>query len=219
MSSRHAADGAAAADDDYGLPAGQAARQAGELAGVTQGLQVLQDDFGGRVFFPVLQQVVAGDVRAVARGHEGGQAQAPLGDPFQDGPAQGTGLGEEADPAPWGQVGGERSVEGDLRVGIGYPQAVGAHDTHTGGAGGPDQFVLPFLAFGPGLAEPGADHDKSVDAFAGALVDHVRDHVGADRDNGEVDRVGDVEDTGYALTPQPLWLRGARGRPVPGSPR
>ena len=172
---------------------GQAPGQTGELARVAQGLQILQDDLGGRVLLPVLHEVVAGHVGAVARGHERGQSHAPVGDPLQDGAAQRAGLGEEADGAGRGQVRGEGGVEGDRRVGVGDAQAVGAHHAHAGGAGGAHQLVLADATLRADLTEPGADHDESVHALLRALFDHVHDRLGAHRHHGQVDLVGDVQ--------------------------
>ena len=86
-------------DRDDRLVPPDAAGEPGELARVTERLQVQQDHVGAGVVPPVLEQVVAGHVGAVAGRDERRQAQAaPVRLGEQRDPER-AGLAEEADPA------------------------------------------------------------------------------------------------------------------------
>ena len=61
---------------------------------------------------------LTGQVRAVAGGDEGRQAQPTLGGHGQERDAERAGLAEEADPTGQGHVRGQRGVQPDLRVGV-----------------------------------------------------------------------------------------------------
>jgi hypothetical protein len=183
---------ARAAHHDHRLDQGRAAHQAGELAGVAQGLQVHQHDVGVRVVVPVLQQVVAGDVGAVARrdergdaGDAGDAAAAPV-QPGQQGDADRAGLGEQADAAGARTAVGERGVEPHLGVRVHDPEGVGADEAHPVRAGLPDQGTLPFQPLGAHLRVPGGDHHQALHTVLAALVDHARDLLGGHGDHREV---------------------------------
>ncbi len=117
-------------DRDDGLGAAESPGEPGELARVAERLQVEQHDVGGGVGLPVLQQVVAGDVGAVARRDERGQAQAPSGGVGEDGRAEGAGLAEEARAASCRQLRGEARVEPDLGVEVEDTERVRADHAH-----------------------------------------------------------------------------------------
>ena len=97
---------------------GGAAGEPGEFARVADGLQIQDHDVGVRVVVPVLEQVVAGDVGAVAGRDEGGDTGdtavtgAARMQSAEQGDADGTGLGEQADVAGAGhlRVRGRRSA-------------------------------------------------------------------------------------------------------------
>ncbi|CAM5596507.1 hypothetical protein SDIAM26S_00459 [Streptomyces diastaticus subsp. diastaticus] len=192
-----------ALDDDQRLGRGGAAGEAGELAGVADGLQVHQGDVGVRVVVPVLHDVVAGDVGAVARGDEGGDA-GRVGDAVgatavaveggEQGDADGTGLGEQADPAGHGEFRGEGGVEPDPGGGVDDAEGVGADDPHAVRAGLADQGALAFAALGALFGVAGGDHHEALDAVLSALGDGLGHPVGGDGDDGEVHRFGDVAD-------------------------
>jgi hypothetical protein len=100
---RHRAGPPGLHDDDRLLP-GQPAGDPGELAGVPDRLEVEQDGVGVPVVLPVLHQVVAADVDAVAGRHERRDPHAAPDHVVQQGHAQRAGLREEADPAARGQL-------------------------------------------------------------------------------------------------------------------
>jgi hypothetical protein len=75
---------AAALERDDRLGAADLAGDAGELAGVAEAAQVEHDHLGALVGAPVLQQVVAGDVGAVADRHERRQPERAPGGLLQE---------------------------------------------------------------------------------------------------------------------------------------
>lgn len=190
-----------ALDDDQRLGGGGAAGEAGELAGVADGLQVHQRDVGVRVVVPVLHDVVAGDVGAVARRDEGGDA-GRVGDAVgaaavaveggEQGDADGAGLGEQADAAGHGEFGGEGGVEPGLGGGVDDAEGVGADDPHPVRAGLADQGALALAALGALFGVAGGDHHEALDAVLAALGDRLGHPFGGDGDDGEVDGLGDV---------------------------
>ncbi len=184
---RVAGGGAAALDHDDGLATGDAPGQPGELARVSERLQVEQDHLGGVVLLPVLQQVVARDVGPVAGRDERRDAHAALRHPLQERGAERARLAEEAHPPPARHGGGEGGVEPDGGVGVGDAEAVGAHDAQAVGAGDAGQLVLAGASFRARLTEPGGDHDQAVHALLRALLDDVDHAFGRHRDDGQVD--------------------------------
>ena len=192
---------------DDGFVPGQPAGQARELARIAEALQVEQRDVGRVVGFPVLQQVIARDVRAVSGRDERRHAEPTPSRLAEHRHAQRTGLAEEAGPTGERRQRRERRVEPHRPVGVDHAQAVRPDDAHAVLAGGDDQRPLRVE---PGivaaLAESSGDHDQPVHAFRRALLDDRRYRVGRNADDGEVDRVGHIGDRGV----------GAHARDVPG---
>lgn len=65
-------------DDDDWFDAGDTAGDARELAWIADGFEVEADRLSGRILLPVLEEVIAGEVGAVACGDEGGDAQSAI---------------------------------------------------------------------------------------------------------------------------------------------
>ena len=168
-------------DRDDRLAQRDPARDAGELARVADRLEVEQHDLGGVVLLPVLQQVVAGDVGAVAGADERRQAQAAVVDLLEDRRAQRAGLAEEAGPAARRHQRREGGVERGRRVGVDDAEAVGADQPQPVGAGQPDQAALPLPALLAGLGEAGGDHDQAVHALGRAVEHDVLHRLGGHR--------------------------------------
>ncbi len=190
--------GADALHHDQRLRRRGAPREACELARVADGLQVHEGDVGLGVVVPVLEDVVAGDVRAVAGGHEGGHARDP-GDsspapvqPGQQGDADGAGLGEHADAAGPGHLRGQGGVQPDVRCGVDDPEGVRADDPHAVRARLPHECPLPLTPLGPALGVPGGEHDEPLHPVFPALGDHRGHVLGRYGDDGEVHRPVDV---------------------------
>ena len=98
---------------------------------VAEGLDVEQRDVGRRVLLPVLEQVVGGDVGAVADRGEGGDAEAAVGGEVDQGEPERAALGDEADVAGRRGGGGEGGVEASRRGRVERsPEAVGADQPH-----------------------------------------------------------------------------------------
>lgn len=149
--------GTGALDDHQGLGRRRAPREAGELARVADGFQVHEGDVGVGVVVPVLEDVVARDVRAVAGGDEGGyagdagDAAATPVEAGQQGDADGAGLGEQADPAGSRHLRGQRGVQPHLGGGVDDSEGIGADDPHAVRACVPDEFALALPPVGAAL--------------------------------------------------------------------
>ena len=165
-----------------------------ELARVADRLEVHHHDLGRVVLLPVLQEVVAGDVGAVAGADERREPEPPVADLLEDGGAQGTGLAEEAGPAARRHHPGERRVQRHRGIGVDDAERVGADEAQAVGAGQPDQPSLPLPPLLTRLGEAGGDDDQAVHALGRAVEHHVGHRVGGDGHDRHVDVVGDVAD-------------------------
>ena len=114
------------AHDDDGLDRRERAGDARELARVAHRLEVEADGVGLLVVDPVLHEVVARDVDAVAGRREHRDAEAAAGRRGEHRDAERTALGEEAEATRLGDDRGERRVEAHRRVVVDDPEAVGA---------------------------------------------------------------------------------------------
>ena len=208
--------GPAGPDRDDRLAQRDPAGDPGELARVADRLEVEQDDLGAVVLLPVLQQVVAGHVGAVAGADERRQTQPAVVDLLEDRRAEGAGLAEEAGPAARRHHRRQRGVERLAGIGVDDPEAVRPDQPQAVGPGQPDQPALPLTALLAGLGEAGRDHDQPVHALGGAVEDDVLHRVGRHGDDREVDVVGDVarpRRTPAGRTPRRCWgSRRTRGR-------
>ncbi|CAO0829778.1 hypothetical protein SMICM17S_08249 [Streptomyces microflavus] len=205
---------------DDGLHGGGAAGEAGELAGVAEGFEVEEGDVGVLVLERVLEEVVAGDVGPVARRDERGEARAAPVEAGEEGDADRAGLGEQADPATGGRLGGEGGVQPDGLGGVDDAEGVRADDPHAVRAGLADQFALELTAGGAPLGIAGGEDDEALDAVLAAVRDGFGDPVGGDRDDGEVDLLvdlaeravgGDAVEGGEALVEGAVHRVGAAG--------
>ena len=216
----HALGGAAGLHRDHRLAARDPARDPAELARVADRLQVEQHDLGALVVLPVLQQVVAGDVGAVAGRDERRQAQAAAGHVLQDRHAERAGLAEEAGPAARRHHRRQRGVERVVGGGVDDAQRVGADEPQPVGAAHPHQLALQPAALVAGLGEPGGDHHEPVHALVGAVEHHVGHRLGRYGDHGDVDLVGDVADAVVGRHARHRARpRSSRRTPGPGSRR
>lgn len=185
-----------ALDDDDRLDGGGAAGEPGELPGVADRLQVEEDDVGPGVVVPVLEEVVAGDVGAIAGRDERGEPGAAAVQSCEQGDPDGAGLGEEPDPPGGRHLGGEGGVEADLGGGVDDPEGVGADDPHPVRAGLPHELALPLPAGGPALGVTGGEDDQPLDAVLAAVRDDLRHPFGGDGDDRQVDGFPDGGDGG-----------------------
>ena len=87
---------AAALDDDDRLAPADPPRDPGEPAGVAERLDVEEREPGALVLLPELEQVVGGDVGAVADRGEGGDAEPPRLGELDQGEAEGAALGRRS---------------------------------------------------------------------------------------------------------------------------
>ena len=117
---------AAALDRDHRLVGRHAPSDLPEAARIAERLEVEQHHVGAGVGLPVLQQVVARQVRLGAHRDERRQADAALRGEVQRGDPERAALGGERDPTRGGPRGRERGVERDRGVGVDHAEAVAA---------------------------------------------------------------------------------------------
>ena len=178
VAGRSAVRGDSRGDGDHRLPLGQAAGDPGELARVADRLEVEAHGGGVVVVDPVLHEVVAGDVDAVARGGEVGDAQAATVGRCEHGDPQRAALREQPQTAGTGQPGGQRGVEQDLGVGVDQPERVRADDAQPVLPGAAAQLLLALRSVGTALGEAGRGDEQVANTLARALV-HDVEHVSA----------------------------------------
>ncbi len=183
-----------ALDRDDGLAPRDPTREPGELARVPERLEVEEDHARVRIVLPVLQQIVAADVRLVADRDELGDADPELAGAAHQLDPQTTRLREERDRAAHGLDGRERRVHAHVRRGVHDAEAVRPDHAHAVAARGRDDGALGVLAAGTGLGEAGGDDHDAEHLLLRALFDHARNEVGRHDDQRDVDRVGNVED-------------------------
>ena len=173
-------------DDDDGFDAGDSTGDARELARVADGFEIEADGLRGRILLPILEEVVAGEVGAVAGGDEGGDAQsAGLRCREQSG-AQRSGLAEEAERTGGRKERGQGGVERDVGGLVDQSEGVRPDHTHSVGAGRRDHAALEFGPGGTGLGESGGDDEHGFDAVHGTVLDHLGDGFGRNGDDREV---------------------------------
>jgi len=115
---------------------------------VAERLQVKKDHVGPGVFFPVLQQVVAGQVGFVPDADERGQTLAHSLRSGKDGETEGAALTRHRDPARRRKQRRKRGVQPNGRVRVEQPEAIRADQAHAVAADLLDQFLLEFAALG-----------------------------------------------------------------------
>ena len=148
------------------------------------------------VLLPVLEQVVAGHVGAVARADERREPETPAVDLLEDRRAERAGLTEEAGSAAGRHQGRQRRVQGRRRIGVDHAEGVGTDQAQPVGAGQPDQSTLSLPALFAGLGEARRDHEQAVDALGCAVEHDVLDRVGGDGHDRDVHVARDVVDRG-----------------------
>jgi hypothetical protein len=185
---------AGALHHDHGLHGRRTPGETGELAGVADRFEIQQDHIGVGVLVPVLQKVVAGHIRAVARGDEGGQAGTAPVQPGEQGDADRAGLGEQADAAGGRGLGSQRGIEADGVRGADDAEGVRADDAHPVRAGLPHELALALSARGTALGVSGGQDHQALDAVLAAVGHHVRHPLGRNGDDGEIDGLPDLAD-------------------------
>ena len=144
------------------LAARDPARDARERARVAERLEVEDDELGLVVVLPPLEQVVRRDVRLVADGHEGGDAEAGRLRALEQREAERAALRGEADLARREAARRERRVEVDRRGGD--AEAVRAEETRAVLADEREQPLLPLGALAARLGEARGDDDERANA-------------------------------------------------------
>ena len=119
--------------------------------------------------FPVLHQVVGGNIRAVAGADKSAQSDVQRTRIVQDHFAHRAALGQEGNIT--GQIigRGERGVHTDRRVGIQHTHTVRSDDAHTMAEGNFPQFSFAGCAFRSGFFKTIGDNDQTFYAFLTAF--------------------------------------------------
>ena len=149
-----------------GLLPGEPARDSRELARVPERLEVQEDDIGGLVVLPVLEQVVRRDVGLVADRDEAREPEPAPVRLLEQREAERAALGREADAAGGQRAPRERRVQ--TRAGRGDAEAVRPDQARTVRAHEREQLVLARRSLGAGLGEPGRDDAERLHAGASA---------------------------------------------------
>ena len=211
---RHTLGGATRAHRHDRLAQRDATSDPRELARVTDRLEVHHHDLGRVVLLPVLEEVVAGDVGAVAGADERRETEATVLDLLEDRGAERTGLAEEPGTSARRHQPREGGVELDAGVGVDDAERIGADQPQAVGPRQADELALPLATLLPRLGEAGGDDDQPVHALGRAVEDDVGDrrrpaprrsrrrrHRGCRRRTG----------TPAGRRPRPSW--GSRRRP------
>ena len=169
-----------------GLAPGHPPGDAAELARVAEGLEVERDDPRGVVVLPVLEKVVGRQVGLVAHRHHAGEAEPQQRRPLEQGRRQRARLAEEAD-RPGADVRRQRQgVQADVRRGVHDTQGPRADQAHAGASGDCHQV-------GRCLGGRGEEHDPPHGLRRASREGGVQCARG-NRDDGEIDGIGDVLD-------------------------
>ena len=121
---------AAGLDGDDRLAARDAARDPREPDGIPEALEVEEDHLGPRVFRPVLDEIVSGDVRLVADRDERRDAEIELRGVVEKGEAQGAALRGERHLPLRGIDRAEGGVQPEARIRVDEAHAVGPDHPH-----------------------------------------------------------------------------------------
>ena len=170
------------------------ARQPRELPRVPERLEVEHDQVGRLVLLPVLQEVVAGDVRLVAVGDERREPEPECLRVIDHGESQGAALRQEADPPARGERRREGRVEAHRGIGVEHAEAVRADQSHARAAADVHELALPRGACRAALGETGGEHDERPHPLHGALARDLHNRRRRHRDHRELDRAGHVSD-------------------------
>ncbi len=192
----------------------------GELARVAHRLEVEADGVGLLVVDPVLHEVVARDVDAVARRGEDRDAEAASRGRGEHCDAEGAALGEEARAdRDRGMTEASVALSRTRGVVVDEAEAVGADDRIPARRTRRRSFSCRRTPSSPASAKPA---ERTSSALTPALpqslttLDGLR---GRDDDDGEVDGLGHVADARVGLETLDLAAaRGGSGRARPGSP-
>lgn len=188
-------------DDDDRFDPGDAAGDAGELARVADRLEVESDGLRVRVLLPILEDVIAGHIGAVARGDEGRDPQAAvLRRREQRGPERAR-LAEESQRTRIRQERGQGGVEGDIGGLVDEAERIRAHHAHSVGAGRGDHSSLQFGTLVAGLGEARGDDEHRLDPVGRALLDHLGGRFRGNRDHGEIRGAGKIFEGPVRLDP------------------
>jgi hypothetical protein len=160
---------------------------AAERPALTATLEIQEDDVGPRILRPVLNEVVARDVRLVPDRREARDPEIEPADVVQDRQTERAALRGEGDAAGRRIHRRERRVQVEGGIRVDDPHAVRPDHPDSGVADAVDERRFHDAAGSPALGEPGADDDERLHAFRDALVDNARDARGGHHDDGQVD--------------------------------
>ncbi len=148
------------------------------------------------VLLPVLEQIVAGQVGAVADRGEGREPECSVSRQLDHRQAQGAALRQEAQVARGRHRWCEGRVEAHLGDRVQDPEAVRPDQPHARFPADRDQLLLPVDAGGAGLPEPRRDHDQRRNALRSTASGDLGDLLGGNRDHRQVQRARHLLDLG-----------------------
>ena len=176
------------------LLAGHPTRDPAEPPRVAERLEVERDEAGLGILLPVLEEVVGRDVGLVADRDERREAETALGCLLEEGEAERSALGGEANRAGRQRAGAERRVQ---RWGCNRdPEAIGPDEPPTVRADGCEEPLLSLAALVSDLGEACRDHAEGADSRAEGGLGGIDDVRRRQADDGEVDGLGELVDRG-----------------------
>ncbi len=143
---------------------------------------------------PEAQEVVAGQVGLVADRDEGREADPELARVLQQRDPQAAALREHPHVAARRHLAREGRVEQGVGGGVDDAQAVRPHQAHAGRPADLDQLALDPRPLLPDLGEAGREDHQRVHPSLTALPGDVQDRGRRHRDDGEIDRLGQIGD-------------------------
>ena len=164
-----------------------------------------------RVVLPELQQVVAGDVGAIASRDERRHAQTAPHCTSQDGASQRAALTEEADRGATWHHRCQRCVERNVCICVDDPQGIGADHAHAQSACPADEGPLAVGSGRSAVGEAARHHKHPRDTRRPAFVDDTLHLLGRHSDDREGDRLEDVEYGGVGRDVKHSLVLGRRG--------
>jgi hypothetical protein len=157
-------------------------RQARELARIADTLEIEHDHAGARVVEIVCEEVVIGDIRAIAGRNEGRNSQSAAVHVVEDRDTQRAALRVHPDIAGRRQGRREGAVQPHRRVGIQHAHAIRSYHPHPRRAHRVEQPLLLRASRRRDLGEARRDHHHAMHAGAGAVFNRAVDQFGGHGD-------------------------------------
>ncbi len=166
-----------------------APRDPPEAPGVAERLEVEQDELGAGILLPVLEEVVARQIRLVAHRDERGQAHAEAAGRADDRDPEPAALRHEANATRHDVLlRGERRIQPHVGTGVEDAEAIRADEPGPRLAAHLDQLALARGALPPGLGEARGHHQERPRPRRGAVARGGDHPLGGHREDRQIDR-------------------------------